>query len=103
MGIAAPVAEAGSEAGGTGRCVVLVTPDGERTMSTYLGAAVTLKPSDLDGAIPDSFDMLFVEGYLWDAPQGAAVIETPPRRPVPRRACRAHARRMPNASSATRG
>ncbi|WP_397544413.1 adenosine kinase [Roseovarius salis] len=75
LGIAAPVAAAAPEEAGTGRCVVLVTPDGERTMSTYLGAATTMKPSDLGGAMPDSFDMLFVEGYLWDAPQGAAVIE----------------------------
>jgi fructokinase len=76
LGITVPVADAATDEAGTGRCVVLVTPDGERTMSTYLGAATTLKPSDLTGALPDSFDMLLVEGYLWDAPQGAAVIET---------------------------
>ena len=76
MGIDAPIAPGPAGETGTGRCVVLVTPDGERTMSTYLGAAVTLKPSDLTGAMPARFDTLFVEGYLWDAPQGAAVIET---------------------------
>lgn len=75
LGIAAPVAQAAPDEAGTGRCVVLVTPDGERTMSTHLGAATTLRPSDLSGALPDAFDILFVEGYLWDAPQGAAVIE----------------------------
>jgi len=76
MGIDAPIAPGPASETGTGRCVVLVTPDGERTMSTYLGAAVTLKPSDLADAMPAKFDILFVEGYLWDAPQGAAVIET---------------------------
>jgi len=76
MGIDAPIAPGPSSETGTGRCVVLVTPDGERTMSTYLGAAVTLKPTDLTDVMPASFDILFVEGYLWDAPHGAAVIET---------------------------
>jgi sugar/nucleoside kinase (ribokinase family) len=76
MGIKAPVAVSEDGAIGTGRCVVLVTPDGERTMSTHLGAAVTLAPSDIKEAQPDAFDILFVEGYVWDAPQGAAVIET---------------------------
>lgn len=73
LGIATPVAPSADT--GTGRCVVLVTPDGERTMSTWLGAAVTLGPDDVREAIPAAFDMLFVEGYLWDAPRGAAVIE----------------------------
>lgn len=76
MGIAAPVAEAPGGAHGTGRCVVLVTPDGERTMSTHLGAATALAPSDIQTALPGTFDILFIEGYIWDAPQGAAVIET---------------------------
>lgn len=75
MKIAAPVADAPEGDTGTGRCVVLVTPDGERTMSTYLGAAVTLAPEDIEGVIPERFDTLFVEGYLWDAPKGAEVIE----------------------------
>jgi sugar/nucleoside kinase (ribokinase family) len=59
---------------GTGRCVVLVTPDGERTMSTYLGAAITLGPPDVAAAMPDRADLLLVEGYLWDSPEGAATI-----------------------------
>ncbi len=75
MGIAAPVSDAPDGATGTGRCVVLVTPDGERTMSTYLGAAVTLAPGDISDAMSGAFHTLFVEGYLWDAPQGAEVIE----------------------------
>lgn len=76
MGIAAPVAVAIDGDFGTGRCVVLVTPDGERTMSTHLGAATTLMPFEARVSLPEQFDILFVEGYLWDAPHGAEVIET---------------------------
>lgn len=76
LGIAAPVAPSSEDETGTGRCVVLVTPDGERTMSTYLGAATTMAPSDVAEAMPGGLDILFIEGYLWDAPQGAAVIES---------------------------
>ncbi|QFT92084.1 Inosine-guanosine kinase [Roseovarius sp. THAF9] len=75
MGLAAPVAVAQNGDHGTGRCVVLVTPDGERTMSTYLGAATTLMPPEALAALPEEFDILFIEGYIWDAPHGAAVIE----------------------------
>jgi len=73
LGVAHPIPATATRSG-TGRCVVLVTPDGERTMSTYLGAAVELHPDDLAGACPDSCDILFVEGYLWDAPHGAEAI-----------------------------
>lgn len=75
LGISAPVAglPAGGDTG-TGRCVVLVTPDGERTMSTYLGAAVTLEPNDIQDDHLSGCDILFVEGYLWDAPHGPEVI-----------------------------
>ena len=61
---------------GTGRCVVLVTPDGERTMSTYLGAARELKPEDVEAAMPDDPGIVLIEGYLWDSPDGDAVIRT---------------------------
>jgi len=76
LDLAAPVAIAQNGDHGTGRCVVLVTPDGERTMSTYLGAATTLMPFEARAALPENFDILFIEGYLWDAPHGAEVIET---------------------------
>ncbi|MZR13738.1 adenosine kinase [Maritimibacter sp. DP07] len=76
MDIAAPLAVAQDDDHGTGRCVVLVTPDGERTMSTYLGAATTLTPDEARKALPEQFDLLFIEGYIWDAPHGAEVIET---------------------------
>ncbi|WP_297774824.1 PfkB family carbohydrate kinase, partial [uncultured Roseovarius sp.] len=74
LGVAAPVAVARETDPGTGRCVVLVTPDGERTMSTYLGAAVEILPAEVRAAMPEAFDILFIEGYLWDAPHGPAAI-----------------------------
>ena len=50
----------------TARCYILVTPDGERTMNTYLGAAQDLHPNDIDaGAIADAA-ITYLEGYLWD-------------------------------------
>jgi sugar/nucleoside kinase (ribokinase family) len=50
----------------TGRCYVLVTPDGERTMNTYLGAAQDLHPDDIDPAVVAASSILYLEGYLWD-------------------------------------
>jgi sugar/nucleoside kinase (ribokinase family) len=50
----------------TARCYVLVTPDGERTMNTYLGAAQDLFPADIDADMVASSSILYLEGYLWD-------------------------------------
>ncbi|HUN53242.1 MAG TPA: adenosine kinase [Candidatus Sulfotelmatobacter sp.] len=50
----------------TGRCYVLVTPDGERTMNTYLGAAQDLQPADIDAEAVAASAILYLEGYLWD-------------------------------------
>jgi adenosine kinase len=50
----------------TGRCYVLVTPDGERTMNTYLGAAQELHPADIDTASIAASRIIYLEGYLWD-------------------------------------
>ncbi|MFZ3361489.1 MAG: adenosine kinase [Xanthobacteraceae bacterium] len=50
----------------TGRCYVLVTPDGERTMNTYLGAAQDLHPSDIDDDAIAASAVVYLEGYLWD-------------------------------------
>jgi sugar/nucleoside kinase (ribokinase family) len=52
----------------TGRCYVLVTPDGERTMNTYLGAAQDLSPADIDSEAIASAGITYLEGYLWDPP-----------------------------------
>ena len=50
----------------TARSFILVTPDGERTMNTYLGACQTLGPADLDEATLRSARIVYLEGYLWD-------------------------------------
>src|ERR1041385_4984648 len=52
----------------TARCYVLVTPDGERTMNTYLGAAQDLHPADVDPETIASSAITYLEGYLWDPP-----------------------------------
>ena len=45
---------------------MLVTPDGERTMNTYLGAAQDLHPADIDADMVAASAVLYLEGYLWD-------------------------------------
>jgi sugar/nucleoside kinase (ribokinase family) len=50
----------------TGRCYVLVTPDGERTLNTYLGAAQDLHPNDIDSEAVAGAAITYLEGYLWD-------------------------------------
>jgi sugar/nucleoside kinase (ribokinase family) len=64
-----------ASAGGapTGRCLIVVTPDGDRTMNTYLGACQELSEADLDAASVAAAEILYLEGYLWDpaAPRAA--------------------------------
>ncbi len=52
----------------TGRCLICVTPDAQRTMQTYLGAGMALQPSDVDDELVASAQITFLEGYLWDPP-----------------------------------
>ena len=52
----------------TGRCYVLVTPDGERAMNTFLGAAQDLHPDDIDPEAIAAASIVYLEGYLWDPP-----------------------------------
>jgi len=52
----------------TARCLILVTPDAQRTMNTYLGACVELRPSDVEETRAASGKVLYIEGYLWDQP-----------------------------------
>ena len=52
----------------TGRCLITVTPDAQRTMCTFLGAACLLAPEDLDEAVIQSSRVLYMEGYLFDQP-----------------------------------
>ena len=55
-----------SDGPATGCSYILVTPDGERTMNTYLGAAQELMPDDIDAAQVAASAMVYLEGYLWD-------------------------------------
>jgi sugar/nucleoside kinase (ribokinase family) len=56
----------------TARCHVLVTPDAQRTMATYLGACVELGPADVDEAAVGAAEIVYLEGYLWDRPDAKA-------------------------------
>ncbi|HEY2185147.1 MAG TPA: adenosine kinase [Xanthobacteraceae bacterium] len=66
VSFATPPASAGPS---TARCYVLVTPDGERTMNTYLGAAQDLHPNDVDADTVAAARIVYLEGYLWDPPR----------------------------------
>jgi sugar/nucleoside kinase (ribokinase family) len=52
----------------TARCLILVTPDGQRTLNTYLGACVALGPDDIDAEIVGMAQVTYLEGYLFDPP-----------------------------------
>ena len=52
----------------TARSMIFVTPDGERSMNTYLGACVELKPEDIDEKTVAASLITYFEGYLWDPP-----------------------------------
>ena len=73
---------------GTARCLILVTPDGQRTMSTYLGACTELGPADIDPDLIAAAQITYLEGYLFDPPQAqeafrkAAAIAHAARRKV---------------------
>jgi sugar/nucleoside kinase (ribokinase family) len=53
---------------GTGRCMVLITEDADRTMGTYLGAASTLSPDGVPTSFVARASVVLLEGYLWDVP-----------------------------------
>jgi sugar/nucleoside kinase (ribokinase family) len=54
------------DVGATARCLILVTPDAQRTMNTFLGAAQRLGPDAVDPARVGEANILYLEGYLWD-------------------------------------
>lgn len=66
-----PVAEADLP---TSRSMIFVTPDGERSMNTYLGISAELSPEDVDTAIMAASAILFLEGYLFDKDKGKAAF-----------------------------
>jgi sugar/nucleoside kinase (ribokinase family) len=58
----------------TARCLIFVSPDGQRTMNTYLGASQFLPASALDDAVIASGKVLYLEGYLWDPEEPRAAM-----------------------------
>jgi sugar/nucleoside kinase (ribokinase family) len=58
----------------TARSMIFVTPDGERSMNTYLGACVELGPEDVDAAVVAQAKVTYFEGYLWDPPRAKDAI-----------------------------
>jgi sugar/nucleoside kinase (ribokinase family) len=58
-----------SHAAETGRCIVLVTPDGERSMNTYLGVTEFLTPADIDADQMAQAEWIYLEGYRFDGPE----------------------------------
>lgn len=58
----------------TARCLILVTPDGQRTMNTYLGACVAFGPEDVDEAEVAAAGVTYLEGYLFDPPAAQAAF-----------------------------
>lgn len=58
----------------TARSMIFVTPDGERSMNTYLGACVELGPEDVDAQIVAASKVTYFEGYLWDPPRAKEAI-----------------------------
>lgn len=63
-----------SDGPATARCLINVTPDGERTMCTYLGASVRLEPADVAEEDIANADILYLEGYLFDPPRARAAF-----------------------------
>ena len=61
-----PAAEEGPA---TARSFILVTPDSERTMNTYLGACVNFTTQDVDRKVVEGSEVTYMEGYLWDRPE----------------------------------
>ena len=67
LGVAFPASQA-TDGAPTGRCLIIVTPDAQRSMSTFLGAAQKLGPDDIDAETIKAAAVTYMEGYLWDEP-----------------------------------
>ena len=68
------VTPAAADGAATGRSLILVTPDGERTMNTYLGAAQHLRPDDVPPELVSDSAITYLEGYLWDPEDAKAAF-----------------------------
>ena len=71
----APAPVPSPDAPGTGRCLVLVTPDAEKTMCTNLGVGAYLQPADVDAALLGGARVVYLEGYLCGKEESAAGVE----------------------------
>jgi sugar/nucleoside kinase (ribokinase family) len=71
VGFGVPAASSGPP---TGRCLVFVTKDGQRTMQTFLGAAATLAPRDVNAETVSGARFVYLEGYLFDPPPAKAAF-----------------------------
>ena len=65
-----------SDASPTSRSMIFVSPDGERSMNTYLGISADLGPDDVPQALVSESEILFLEGYLFDKPAGKQAFKT---------------------------
>jgi sugar/nucleoside kinase (ribokinase family) len=65
---------AGTDGPPTARCLILVTPDAQRTMNTFLGISSLLAPGDVDPDLVTSAQIVYCEGYIWDVPQAKEAI-----------------------------
>lgn len=63
----------------TARCLILVTPDGQRTMNTFLGACVAFGEKDVDAAEVARAKVVYLEGYLFDPPEAQAAFRAAAR------------------------
>ena len=59
----------------TGCCLILVTPDAQRTMNTFLGASALLSADEIDTSVVEAAGLVFLEGYLFDRPEAQAAFE----------------------------
>lgn len=65
---------AGANGPATARCLILVTPDAQRTLNTYLGVSSLLEPNDVSKTMVQAAGMIFCEGYLWDVESAKQAI-----------------------------
>ena len=63
----------------TSRCMIFVSPDGERSMNTYLGISSELGPDDVDDDVAGAAELLFLEGYLFDKAKGKDAFQAAAR------------------------
>ena len=66
--------EAAKDGAPTARCYILITPDGQRTMQTYLGACLELDESDVTEQTAGKPEIILLEGYVWDTPHGQSAL-----------------------------